>query len=100
MLLEKTISQLDVNCTSDQRVQELGQLGYMQWLGSLPAMADYCKEAARAHDKALPFAKTSAPIAVFCDLLRASVEAPLKPLPLKLPERQRRGGAKARRAVF
>lgn len=100
MLLELTITQLDTGMTSPARARELGQMGYMQWLGALPAMADYRLEAARAHAMALPFAEASPAVAAFCDLLKTSLQKPLTPLPLKLPERARRGGARARRAAF
>ena len=100
MLLEQTITQLDIGHTTQKRAQELGQLGYMQWLGALPAMSDYRREAMNAYETAIPLAETSEPIQVFCDLLRASIVTPLKPLALKLPERERRGGAEARRASF
>lgn len=100
MLLEQTITQLDVGKTTRERALELGQLGYMQWLGALPAMSDYRQEAQHAYDTAAPFAGTSPAIAVFCDLLVASMRMPLEPLPLKLPDRQRRGGAQARRAAY
>lgn len=100
MRLELTITQLDTGMMSPERARELGQMGYMQWLGALPAMADYQSEAARAHAMALPFAGTSPAISVFCDLLETSLRYPLAPLPLSLPERSRRGGAKARRAAF
>lgn len=100
MLLEQTITQLDIGHTSHERALELGQLGYMQWLGALPAMSHYRDEARKALTMAQPFAETSPAIAVFCDLLEASLRVPLEPLPLKLPEKQRRGGAQARRAAF
>lgn len=98
MLLERTISQLDTGPLPRRRAQELGQLGYMQWLGALPGRADYLAEAARAHAFAAPFRCGSSAVAVFCDLLERSIQHPLSPLPLSLPPRQRRGGARARRA--
>ena len=100
MLLEQTISQLDVGYMPLKRAQVMGQLGYMQWLGALPAHSDYKREAMNAYEMAIPLAEASEPIQVFCDLLRASIATPLKPLDLKLPERERRGGAEARRASF
>lgn len=97
MLLEQTIAQLDIAETTPARAHELGQLGYMQWLGALPARSLYRDEANRALALALPFAERSTAIAVFCDLLIASEQCPLEPLPLKLPDRHRRGGSQARR---
>ncbi|MEO0330045.1 MAG: hypothetical protein AAF217_15810 [Pseudomonadota bacterium] len=99
MLLERTITQLNIGSTTPERAMELGQLGYLQWLGALPIMAGYAQEARRAHAMAIPFASTSPAVAIFCDLLNASLRTPIEPLPLNLPSRQRRGGAKARRAA-
>jgi hypothetical protein len=99
MLLERTISQLDIGPIPLPRAYELGQLGYMQWLGWLPPMADYRKEAMRAYAAAQPFIRTSPAVAVFCDLLVASTRSPIEPLPLSWPTRHRRGGARARRAA-
>ena len=100
MLLEQTITQLDIGKVSQERALELGQLGYMQWLGALPVNSGYRQEAINAYDRAFPFAEASPAIAVFCDLLIASTRMPLEPLSLKLPRRQRRGGARARRSAI
>lgn len=75
-------------------------MGYVQWLGALPPMADYRREAMRAYALAVPFARTSPAVAVFCDLLVSSTRVPLEPLPLTLPDPHRRGGARARRSAF
>lgn len=99
MLLYRTISQLDIGDVPPARAKELGQLGYMQWLGALPAIADYSEEAKRAYVLASPFRCGSPAIAVFCDLLIASTCMPIAPLPLSMPEPKRRGGAEARRGV-
>lgn len=98
MILELTISQLDIGAVPDERARELGQMGYMQWLGGLPGNADYHREAIRAHAMARPFAHNSPALAVFCDLLIRSMQMPPVALDLPLPARQRRGGARARRA--
>ena len=100
MLLERTIAQLDIGRTTHERALELGHLGYIQWLGGLPSMSDYRKEALRALAMAASFSDNSPAIGVFCDLLIASLQTPFEPLPLKLPQRQRRGGALARRTAF
>lgn len=100
MLLEQTILQLDIGPVSPERAHELGQLGYMQWLGALPGHLSYRQEALRALDLAAPFGGTSPAVAVFCDLLLASIRQPLVPLWLELPARKRRGGARARRAAL
>ena len=97
MLLKRTISQLDIGHTPPERAQELGQLGYIQWLGALPLNSGYQREAKRAYGMAKPFAATSPAVKVFCDLLLTSLQEPLTPLPLNLPDSKRRGGAQARR---
>ena len=100
MLLERTISQLDVGYVPDHIAQEMGHLGYAQWLGALRGDAGYLVEAMRAYELAQPFIRTSPAIAVFCHLLVESTASPLKALELKLPGPARRGGAKARRDVL
>ena len=97
MLLEQTIFQLDIGHVPPDKAEELGQLGYMQWLGALPGHVIYRDEAMRAYGLAQPFIRTSPAIAVFCRLLVQSVAMPVEPLALQLPARQRRGGAQARR---
>lgn len=97
MLLQFTISQLDIGPVPPARAAEMGQLGYMQWLGALPAGTDYRHEALRAHSAAAPAEARSPAIAVFCELLLRSLREPLVPLPLAMPPRRRRGGALARR---
>lgn len=100
MLIARTLTQLQVNPGSPERAREIGHMGYMQWLGGLPAHACYTTEAARAYMAALPFKETDPAVAVFCDLLQTSLENPLKPLDLALPKPRRRGGAKERRLLL
>ena len=100
MLLERTISQLDIGYVPDNVAEELGHLGYAQWLGALNGNAGYLVEAMRAYELAQPFISTSPAVAVFCHLLVESTASPLKALELKLPAPARRGGAKARRDVL
>ncbi|MDJ0859209.1 MAG: hypothetical protein QNI90_05615 [Dinoroseobacter sp.] len=100
MLLELTLAQLDIGQVSQTKAEELGHLGYLQWLGSLPGNASYVREAMRAYEMAGPAVRTSPAVAVFCDLLLASTATPLQPLDLKLRLRSRRGGARARRDAF
>ena len=100
MLLERTISQLDVGYVPDHIAVEMGHLGYTQWLGALKGEAGYFEEAMRAYELAQPFILTSPAVAVFCHLLIESTATPLKALELKLPTPARSGGAKARRDVF
>lgn len=97
MLLEQTIFQLDIGYVPPEKAEEMGQLGYMQWLGALRGGASYQREAIRAYEMAQPFIRTSPAVAAFCRLLVASVASPIEPLSLRLPLRNRRGGAQARR---
>jgi hypothetical protein len=97
MLLERTISQLDIGQVPPERAAEMGRLGYMQWLGGLPGDADYLHEAARACEMARPFLPASPAVAAFCHLLVASTAMPPEPLPLHMPTPCQRGGAQARR---
>lgn len=98
MLLERTILQLDVGPLPPDKAVELGQLGYLQWLGALPGHRSYRQEVIWAHASAAPFMDASPAVAVFCSLLNASIRRPLEPLPLALSAPRRRGGARARRA--
>lgn len=100
MILERTICQLDIGPVPPDRARELGQMGYLQWLGSLPPMASYPRAAMQAYEIAAPLGPTSPAVAAFCDLLVASTRSPLEPLDLSLPTRQRRGGSKARRTAL
>lgn len=99
-LVERTITQLKANRASTRRASELGQLGYMQWLGGLPAAADYISEAEQAYGLASRFMAENPPLAEFCKLLRQSIQHPLKPLDLALPRPRRRGGARSRRQAL
>ena len=49
MLLNHTILQLRTTGLPPKRARELGHLGYLQWLGSLPGFASYQAEAMRAY---------------------------------------------------
>jgi hypothetical protein len=98
MLLERTIIQLDTGHMPPDLAQQMGQLGYMQWIAGLPGHVNYVQAALKAFDKAAPFMVHSPAVAAFCELLLTSVRAPLTPLPLAMPPRKRRGGAKARRS--
>ena len=100
MWTERTLTQLQVASKSPERAKEIGHLGYMQWLGGLPANACYVSEAAYAYMSAEPFKHTDPAVAVFCALLKSSIDTPLQPLDLSLPKPQRRGGAKERRLSF
>lgn len=81
-----------------ERARELGQLGFMQWLGGLPGDTAYDAQAHRALHLALPFVGTGPAMAEFCRLVSASLEGPHVPLDLAMPPNRRRGGARMRRA--
>ncbi|MGR3492069.1 MAG: hypothetical protein ACU0DW_08420 [Shimia sp.] len=97
MLLERTISQLDIGQVPPDLAEELGHLGYIQWLGALRGGSCYLSEAIRAHEAARPFRDTSPAIAVFCELLLQSMASPFIALDLRVPVRERRGGRRGRR---
>ena len=97
MLLERTISQLDIGPLAPDEAIELAQLGYIQWLEGLPRESDFQRAAMRAYQMARPFRQASPAIAVFCDLLIISAIHTPHPLPLQMPVARRRGGARARR---
>ncbi|MCV6585890.1 MAG: hypothetical protein OIF47_10185 [Marinibacterium sp.] len=99
MLLERTITQLDIGPLPAAEARQMAQFGYMQWIAGLPGRADYAACARQARALAAPFAETSPAVAEFCALLTASIEAPLRPLPLALPPKKRRGGSGARRSA-
>lgn len=100
MLIERTITMLQAQSDCHKRAEELGTLGYMQWLAGLAMHASYPHEVSRALSMAEPFKDTDPAIAAFCALLRASSQGPLAKLDLKIPERKRRGGARARRKLM
>lgn len=100
MLLEHTISQLDIGYVPQELAEEMGHLGYLQWLGALKGNQSYLQAAMQAYERARPFIRTSPAIAVFCHLLVVSATAPLEPLEFKLKPQKRRGGARARRDVI
>ncbi|MCV6596059.1 MAG: hypothetical protein OIF40_03095 [Mangrovicoccus sp.] len=100
MLLERTLTTLQTRAECPTRAQELGTLGYLQWLAGLRPGANYLEETQAALRLAQGFEATDPAVAAFCALLRASTDRPLQMLELTLPERKRRGGAKARRRMM
>ncbi|MEL7099426.1 MAG: hypothetical protein AAGM84_11410 [Pseudomonadota bacterium] len=100
MLLNRTISQLAIGHVPQEQADAMGHLGYMQWLGALNGNASYSAQAKQAYARAQPFIHTCPAVAVFCELLLRSTRTPLTPLKLKLPQKRRRGGAKARRGAL
>ena len=99
MFLEYTISQLDIGPMPPDRADEMGHLGFLQWLGALPGDRSFAQEAERALMLSLPAAGYSPALAVFCDLVARAVAASPAPLTLRLPQATRRGGARARRVT-
>ena len=97
MTIDLTLHQLQCRTDSPERAKELGRLGYMQWLASLPADACYRSAALRAYCTARPIMDTDPAVAAFCELLLDSLKHPLAPLDLSLPRPVRRGGARERR---
>ncbi|MBB95179.1 MAG: hypothetical protein CML68_11335 [Rhodobacteraceae bacterium] len=97
MLLEHTISQLDIGQVPADQAEKMGQLGFIQWLGALPGHSPYPANARRALAMARPFSATSPAIAAFCRLLTQSLDMPPRPMALQMPPRGRKGGARARR---
>lgn len=79
MLLERTISQLDIGFVPDHVAEEMGHLGYAQWLGALKGDAGCFNEAMRAYEFAQPFIPTSPAVPVFCHLGVESTAWSLKP---------------------
>ncbi|MEM1314491.1 MAG: hypothetical protein AAGI51_08060 [Pseudomonadota bacterium] len=100
MILERTIRQLDLGPMPSQQARERGELGYLQWLGDLPAASDYRREAMRAYEAAAPFVARSPAVRVFCDLLVATTGSPPAPAALSSRPPQRRGGARMRRTTL
>jgi len=100
MLLMRTLSQLAIGHVPPDQAQEMGHLGYMQWLGALKGDASYVHEVTRAVAAARPFMATSPAVQVFCALLVQSAAQPPRPLTLILPTKARRGGARARRKAL
>jgi hypothetical protein len=99
MVLNHVLNRLQSHPADQLRAVELGQLGFMEWLGSLPGDSDFDRQARAAYARALPFQRVSPAIAVFCALLLAARRMPPEPLNLCLPRPHRRGGSKARRQV-
>ncbi|OOY21113.1 hypothetical protein BMI86_00580 [Thioclava sp. DLFJ5-1] len=101
MLLERTLSllQLDIGPISPLRARELGTLGYMEWLGTLPGDMPYAKAAIVAHMQAYPHSLISPAVEVFCELLLESLTPQPFALQIEMPPPVRRGGARARRGL-
>ncbi|WOI56224.1 hypothetical protein [Palleronia sp. LCG004] len=92
-----TINGLRMRPESSERAREIGLMGYVQWLDSLPGSAPYEEEAICAYLAAMDLERSEPAVAVFCNLLRASLQRPLSPLDLGALAPRRRGGSRARR---
>ena len=99
MVLDQVLFKLQARTPTRQRALELGRLGYIEWLGSLPADADYSHAAMAAYTRAAELRRMAPAVAVFCDLLVQSTRMPIQPLDLEPPAAVRRGGARARRLM-
>lgn len=100
MLLERTLTTLQTRADTPERATELGKLGFLQWMMLLRPDASYPDEARRALATAAPFEATDPAVAAFARLVRASLEAPIRPVDIALPVPRRRGGARARREMM
>ena len=65
MVLDHILHRLQLQHSEPCRASEFGQLGFMEWLGSLAADSDYNQQAMMAYEKALPLRRTAPAIAVF-----------------------------------
>ena len=99
MVLDRIVHRLQIRHITPERAAELAQLGFMEWLGSLPGDSNFHQQAMVAYKRAVPFRRGAPAIAVFCDLLVASTRIPPEPLELSLPSPHRRGGARGRRQM-
>ncbi|MDA7425326.1 hypothetical protein [Thalassococcus lentus] len=97
MMIERTLTGLRGQHIPPARAKELGQLGYMQWLGALPGHSSYEYEAVRAYLDVAMYIRTDPAVAEFCFLICESLRFPLQPLDLGMPKPRRRGGARERR---
>lgn len=100
MLLEKTIHGLQAHSETPERAEELGRMGFLQWLAFLKGNQGYAVQAQEALDKAAPFEATDPSVAVFCTLVRRSLKGPMALADLSVPRPTRRGGARERRRLL
>jgi len=97
MMLEMVLLQMQASGGPPARVREIGQFAFMQWLGALPGGCDYLAAARAALARVAAQPDPAPALAVFRALLADSLDAPGRPLDLRLPQPCRRGGARARR---
>ena len=100
MFLQRTLHMLQTTTDSDERANELGRMGFMQWLGSLDGRAGFALQAGVALEAAGRFRATDPAVAVFCGLIEEALAMPPRPLALGLPRKCRRGGARKRRQMI
>lgn len=98
-MIEETLKGLVGMPATPERAKEIGHLGYMHWLASLPPDVAYEACAVRAYLTAMDYRDTDPAVEVFCELIRASLQPGIGPLDLMLPARRRRGGARTRRML-
>lgn len=100
MNLHRTLHMLQTQTDSQERLAELGRMGFMQWLGSLEGRASFALQAEVALGAAEKFRLTDPAVEVFCGLIEEALAMPPRPLDLALPEKRRRGGARSRRQLI
>jgi hypothetical protein len=100
MLLERTLHGLQAQSETPERAEELGRMGFLQWLSFLKGRDSYPEQARRALAKAAVFEGTDPSVAVFCRLVRQSLEGPMALSDLEIPKPSRRGGARSRRRLM
>lgn len=97
MILERTLHMLQARTETMAQADEIGQMGFIQWLGWLDGRRSFDAQAAEALSAAAPFRGSDPAVAVFCDLIDEARLMPPRPLALAMPKSKRRGGAKKRR---
>ena len=97
MFTEMTLSQLQATRPDPIRARELGELGFLQWLATLPGDADYEACAVQAWMTAQEESPDHPAVAAFREMIRQTLARPTTPLTFTRPKPRRRGGAQARR---
>ena len=97
MVIDLVLQRLNVKDVSETRAMELAHLGFMEWMDALPAGADFRRAAIAAHECAAEYPPDHAAISAFRDLLMEAVRVMPRPLALRLPAAERRGGHNVRR---
>ena len=83
-----------------EQADRLARLAYLEWLGTLPGDKNFVLAAMEVYQRAISVSEVAPAARVFCDLLLEATRRPGQPLALLSPAKSRRGGARARRALF